>query len=107
MKEKTGLDLKGDEVLIDIPRFGKKPEVDLRVFFGQHLPFDRVDPLSFDDPEVSLLKDSLIGNFEAQAKVVRIFCIDEPDLTGRLREGGADLLLDLSDTTERSSEGQA
>ena len=72
--------LRSDEILIDIPRLGKSPEVDLKVFFGSHIPADKADPLSFDDPEVTLLKDYLIGNFEAQAKVVRIFCTDNPAL---------------------------
>ena len=50
--------------------------MDLKVYFGSHIPVDKADPLTFDDPEVSLLKDYLIDNFEAQAKVIRIFCID-------------------------------
>ncbi len=83
--QKTGLDLKGDEILIDIPRFGKSPEVDLKVYFGSHIPVDKADPLTFDDPEVSMLKESLIGNFEAQAKVVRVFCIDNPTLRKALK----------------------
>jgi len=85
MSRKTGLELSGDEVLVDIPRFTKSPQLDLQVFFGHHLPYNREDPLSFDDPEVSLLKDSLIGNFDAQAKVVRIFCANEPGLAAALR----------------------
>ncbi len=83
--KKTGLDLKGDEILIDIPRFGKSPEVDLKVYFGAHIPVDKADPLTFDDPEVSMLKKSLIDNFEAQAKVVRVFCIDDPVLRSALK----------------------
>ncbi len=72
--------LQGNEILLDIPRFGKSPEVDLKVFFNAHIPVDKANPLSFDDPEVSLLKDYLIDNFEAQAKVVRIFCEDKTHL---------------------------
>ena len=81
----TGLDLKGDEILVDIPRFTKRPEVDLKVFFGPHIPVGKDDPLSFDDPEVSLLKEYLIGNFETQAKVVRVFAVDDPVLHEALR----------------------
>lgn len=72
--------LQGDEILLDIPRFGKSPEVDLKVFYQSHIPIDKADPLSFDDPQVSLLKDYLLDNFEAQAKVVRIFCHNDPSL---------------------------
>lgn len=90
---KTGLDLKGDEILVDIPRFGKSPEVDLKVYFGPNIPVDKQDPLSFDDPEVSMLKDSLLGNFEAQAKIVRVFCVDEPALRRALKTGIKDCLM--------------
>ena len=83
--EKIGQPLTGDEILVDIPRFGKSPEVDLKVFFGSHIPTDKADPLTFDDPEVSMLKEYLIGNFEAQAKVVRIFCDDNPKLRQALK----------------------
>lgn len=82
---KTGLELNGDEILIDIPRLGKSPEVNLNVYFGSHIPLDKADPLRFDDPEVSLLKEYLIGNFETQAKVVRIFCVDQPTLRDTLK----------------------
>ena len=84
--KRTGLDLKGDEILVDIPRFTKSPEVDLKVFFGTHVPVGKTDPLSFDDPEVSLLKEYLIGNFETQAKIVRVFAVDDPTLHGALRD---------------------
>ena len=83
--EKTGLELNGDEILIDIPRLGKSPEVNLNVYFGSHVPLDKANPLRFDDPEVSMLKEYLIGNFETQAKVVRIFCIDDPTLRDALK----------------------
>ncbi len=82
---KTGLRLEGNEILIDIPRLGKSPEVDLNVYFGSHIPVDKADPLRFDDPEVSMLKEYLIGNFETQAKVVRVFCVDRPTLKEALR----------------------
>ena len=82
----------GDEILIDIPRFSKSPEVDLKVFFGPSIPIGKPSPLSFDDPEISMLKESLIGNFEAQARVVRIFCVDDPRLLSAVREDIADRL---------------
>ncbi|MDE2889631.1 MAG: HD domain-containing protein [Gemmatimonadota bacterium] len=82
---KTGLKLNGDEILIDIPRLGKSPEVNLNVYFGSHIPLDKADPLRFDDPEVSMLKEYLIGNFETQAKVVRIFCADRATLREALK----------------------
>jgi uncharacterized protein len=93
--EKTGLDLQGDEILIDIPRFTKSPEVDLKVFFGPSVPISKPAPLSFDDPEISMLKESLIGNFEAQARVVRVFCVDEPELLAAVREDIADRLSEV------------
>ena len=90
---KTGLKLNGDEILIDIPRIGKSPEVNLNVYFGSHIPLDKADPLRFDDPEVSMLKEYLIGNFETQAKVVRIFCVDEPNLRNALKAEVIDHIL--------------
>jgi hypothetical protein len=78
--ERLGRPLAGDEILIDIPGFSKAPEVDLKVFYGSAAPGDKSDPLSFDDPEVSRLRDSLLHNFEDQAKVFRIFCADDPAL---------------------------
>ena len=83
---KTRLPLDGDEILIDIPRLGKSPEVNLNVYFGSHIPVNKADPLPFDDPEVSMLKEYLIGNFETQAKVVRIFCVDNPLLREALND---------------------
>ena len=93
--KKTGIPLRGDEILIDIPRFSKSPEVDLKVFFGPGVPISKPAPLSFDDPEISMLKESLIGNFEAQAKVVRVFCVDEPHLLSAVREDIAQRLSEI------------
>jgi len=81
-----GRDLKGHEILIDIPSFNKSPEVDLKVFYGKEVPSEKSDPLSFDDPEVSRLRDSLLHNFEDQAKIFRIFCIDDPALRALVKE---------------------
>ena len=78
--EKLGRSFAGHEILIDIPGFNKTPEVDLKVFYGHDIPSDKTDPLTFDDPEVTRLRDSLLHNFEDQAKIFRIFCIDDPDL---------------------------
>ena len=83
-----GRRLEGHEILIDIPAFTKSPEVDLKVFYGSDLPSDKPDPLSFDDPEVSRLRDSLLHNFEDQAKIFRIFCIDDPQLRALVRDQG-------------------
>lgn len=83
-----GRRLEGHEILIDIPAFTKSPEVDLKVFYGRDLPSDKPDPLSFDDPEVSHLRDSLLHNFEDQAKIFRIFCIDDPQLRALVRAQG-------------------
>jgi len=77
---RLGRKLKGHEILIDIPAFTKSPQVDLKVFYGRDIPSDKIDPLTFDDPEVSRLRDSLVLNFEDQAKVFRIFCVDDPEL---------------------------
>lgn len=92
----TGLSLRGDEILIDIPRFSKSPEVDLKVFFGPGVPITKPAPLSFDDPEISMLKESLIGNFEAQARVVRVFCVDEPELRSAIRTDIAERLASVA-----------
>jgi HD superfamily phosphohydrolase len=96
--KKTGLALRGDEILIDIPRFSKSPEVDLKVFFGPNVPIGKPAPLSFDDPEISMLKESLIGNFEAQARVVRVFCLDDDRLLSAVREDIADRLAVVTPT---------
>ena len=77
---KLGRPLEGHEILIDIPGFNKTPEVDLKVFYGREIPADKTDPLTFDDPEVTRLRDSLLHNFEDQARIFRIFCIDDPEL---------------------------
>ena len=84
--KRLGRDFKGHEILIDIPSFNKRPEVDLKVFYGSEVPSDKSDPLTFDDPEVSRLRDSLVHNFEDQAKIFRIFCIDDPDLRTLVKE---------------------
>ena len=69
--ERLGQQVSGDEILIDIPRFDKSPEVDLKVFYDGYVPSDKPQPLSFDDPEVSRLRESLLDNFEDQAKIFR------------------------------------
>jgi HD superfamily phosphohydrolase len=83
--QKLGRPLSGHEILIDIPGFNKSPEVDLKVFYGPESPSEKVDPLTFDDPEVTRLRDSLLDNFEDQAKIFRIFCIDDPQLRTLVR----------------------
>jgi len=72
--------MSGTEILIDIPRFDKSPEVNLRVFYGRDVPSEKPQPLSFDDPEVSRLRESLLDSFEDQAKIFRIFSVDDPSL---------------------------
>lgn len=86
LSSKLNLNLCGNEILLDILQFDKSPEVDLKVFFDAHIPLEKSEPLSFDDPEVSLLKNYLIDNFEAQAKVVRIFCDTIPNLRQAVRD---------------------
>jgi len=83
--ETIGRELKGHEILVDIPGFTKTLEIDLKVYFGAHIPTDRDDPLSFDDPEVSGLKPYLIENFDAQAKIIRVFCINDDDLRAAIK----------------------
>ena len=78
--------MNGSEILIDIPRFDKSPEVDLKVFFGDAAPSGKADPLAFEDPEVSRLRESLLDNFEDQAKIFRIFCVEEEDLLAVARD---------------------
>ena len=81
-----GRDAAGDEILIDIPRFDKSPEVDLKVFYGRDVPSDKPEPLSFGDPEVSRLRESLVDNFEDQAKIFRIFCTGDSELLAITRD---------------------
>ncbi|MEE2627072.1 MAG: HD domain-containing protein [Candidatus Latescibacterota bacterium] len=83
--QKLGRPLSGHEILIDIPGFNKSPEVDLKVFYGPESPSEKADPLTFDNPEVTRLRDSLLDNFEDQAKIFRIFCIDDPQLRTLVR----------------------
>ncbi len=82
---RLGRKLHGHEILIDIPAFSKSPEVDLRVFYGTDIPEHRSNPLSLDDPAVSHLRDSLLLNFEDQAKGFRIYCIDDADIRSTVR----------------------
>ncbi len=79
-----GREASGDEILIDIPRFDKTPEVDLKVFYRENVPSDKPQPLSFDDPEVSRLRESLVDNFEDQAKIFRIFCVADEQMLERV-----------------------
>ena len=51
--------------------------MDLKVFYGADVPSDKPQPLSFDEPEVSHLRDTLVDNFEDQAKIFRVFCVDD------------------------------
>ena len=83
--QRLGRPLSGHEILIDIPGFNKSPEVDLKVFYGPESPSEKADPLTFDNPEVTRLRDSLLDNFEDQAKIFRIFCIDDPQLRTLVR----------------------
>ncbi|NKB68063.1 MAG: HD domain-containing protein [Candidatus Latescibacteria bacterium] len=84
--ERLGRPLQGHEILIDIPSFNKSPEVDLKVFYGGDTPSEKTDPLTFDDPEVSRLRESLLDNFEDQAKIFRIFCVGDEQLQQLLKE---------------------
>jgi len=84
--ERLGREMMGHEILIDIPSFNKTPEADLKVFYGKDVPGDKADPLTLDDPEVTRLRDSLLHNFEDQAKIFRIFCIDDPQLRKLVKE---------------------
>ena len=84
--KRLGRQLQGHEILIDIPAFNKSPQVDLKVFYGKDVPGDKADPLTFDDAEVSRLRESLLHNFEDQAKIFRIFCVDDPQLRGLVKE---------------------
>jgi HD superfamily phosphohydrolase len=77
--KQLGKQATGNEILIDIPRFDKIPEVDLKVFYGADVPSDKPQPLTFDDPEVSRLRDTLVDNFEDQAKIFRIFSVADDD----------------------------
>ena len=78
--EQLGRPVTGHEILIDIPSFHKTPQVDLKVFYGAAVPSDKPPPLSFDDPEVSRLRESLVDNFEDQARIFRVFCVADAEL---------------------------
>jgi HD superfamily phosphohydrolase len=78
--QRLGLSLPDNAVLIDIPSFGKTLEIDLKVYFGERTPPGMTPWVSFDDWRVSRLKEYLVDNFEAHAKVFRIFTVDEPRL---------------------------
>ena len=79
-EDKLGRDLGGYPILIDIPSFSKTLQIDLNVFFGRDLPEGDEDPLHFDHPHVSKLKEYLVDNFEDHAKVFRIFCKPDEEL---------------------------
>lgn len=72
--------LPDNAVLIDIPAFGKTLEVDLKVRFGPRRPPGIAEWVDFDDWHVSRLKEYLVDNFEAHAKVFRVFAIDDAKL---------------------------
>lgn len=72
--------LPDNAVLIDIPAFGKTLEVDLKVRFGPRRPPGVPEWVDFDHAHVSRLKEYLVDNFEAHAKVFRVFTPDEPKL---------------------------
>jgi HD superfamily phosphohydrolase len=84
--EKLGRDLGSLPILIDIPSFNKSLHIDLRVFFGEDIPDGFEDPLHFDDPHVSRIKEYLLDNFEDHAKIFRIFCPADPELQASLRK---------------------
>ncbi len=84
--KRLGRKLHGYEILIDIPGFNKSPEVDLQVYYGKDIPSEKKDPLTFDDLEVTRLRESLLHNFEDQAKIFRIFCVNDTELLRMVRE---------------------
>lgn len=84
--QKLGRDLGELPVLIDIPSFDKSLQIDLRVFLGDDIPDGFEDPMRFDDPHVSRIKEYLLDNFEDHAKIFRIFCKPDPELQAALRK---------------------
>jgi len=95
VSDRLGRDVKGKSVLIDIPRFNKSLEIDLQVFLSaDQRNMCGEDSLPFGHPRISRLKGYLIDNFEEHAKIVRVFCEDDPDVKRVLQE--ADLSLYLS-----------
>jgi hypothetical protein len=83
--EKLGRDLGPLPILIDIPSFNKSLQIDLRVFLGEEIPEGFEDPMRFDDPHVSRIKEYLLDNFEDHAKIFRVFCCNDPELQALLR----------------------
>lgn len=84
--ERLGRDLGELPILIDIPSFTKSLQIDLRVFLGDEIPEGFDDPLHFDDPHVSRIKEYLVDNFEDHAKIFRIYCKPDADLQEALRK---------------------
>lgn len=81
-----GREIKGKSVLIDIPRFNKSLEIDLRVFLSDDQKnICGEESLPFGHPRISRLKEYLIDNFEEHAKIVRVFCEDSEDVKGLLQ----------------------
>ncbi len=84
--EKLGKDLGEMPILVDIPSFNKSLQIDLRVFFGDDVPEGCDDPMKFDDPHVSRIKETLLDNFEDHAKIFRVYCTPDQELQDALRK---------------------
>lgn len=83
--DQLGRNVPENAILIDIPSFSKSLQIDLKVFYGDQLPMGCEDPLDFGDWHVTRLKEYLIDNFEAHAKVFRIFTREDPQLQDAVR----------------------
>lgn len=90
--EELGRELPRNAILIDIPSFSKSLQIDLKVFYGDQLPVGCEDPLDFGDWHVTRLKEYLIDNFEAHAKVFRIFAREDSELLDSVRSSVKKLL---------------
>ena len=66
--------------LTSVPMYRDRGELE------QQEPFCLDRPSALHEWEVSRLRESLLHNFEDQAKIFRIFCIDDPQLRGLVKE---------------------
>ena len=93
VSKRLGRDVEAKSVLIDIPRFNKSLEIDLQVFLSVDQRQCGEESLPFGHPRISRLKEYLIDNFEEHAKIVRVFCEDDPDVKHILQEADLSLYL--------------
>lgn len=93
INKKLNANLKGYEVLIDIPKFGKSLQIDLHVFMPDEVCKRKKNPFTFDDFEVTQLKKHLIDNFDQYAKTFHVFY--HPDFANVMNALNRSIIFDL------------